>query len=129
MIPPSFAYLFERFPSFTQTFCFREVEEMFRQRMEPLVISIRSDREPAPCDFAASLAGKVEYLPPPKDVEADAKRRRQERTLPGRISRALGGWGEAGDKSRVYEAIDLGPRLKQRKVPHIHAHFAGIASR
>ena len=31
--PASFAYLFERFPSFTQTFCFREVEEMVRQGM------------------------------------------------------------------------------------------------
>ena len=37
----SFAYFFERFPSFTQTFCFREVEEMVRQGMEPAIYSIR----------------------------------------------------------------------------------------
>ena len=38
---PSFAYLFERFPSFTQTFCYREVLEMRRQGVTAPVYSIR----------------------------------------------------------------------------------------
>ena len=126
---PSFAYLFERFPSFTQTFCAREVEEMFRQGMNPLVISIRSDPELVPSELPASLAGRIKYLPPAEEMAASAKRLREDRALPGRISHTLGRWGEAGDKMRAYEAIHLGPQLKAAGVTHIHAHFGGIAAR
>ena len=37
-----FAYLFERFPSFGQTFCYREVAELDRQDITPPIFSIRN---------------------------------------------------------------------------------------
>jgi len=52
-----FAYLFERFPSFTQTFCFREVEEMVRQGMEPAIYSIREADEGSIADTAQETVG------------------------------------------------------------------------
>ena len=38
--PLGFAYLFERFPSFSQTFCVREVEAMHGRGLEFPVFSI-----------------------------------------------------------------------------------------
>ncbi len=126
---PSFAYLFERFPSFNQTFVSREVEEMARQGMDPLVISIRSAQERTANAFPPALAEKVLYLPAPEALEAGARKQREEHRLPWRMSRLLGRWGEAGDKMRVYEAAWLGPLLRERGIRHVHAHFAGIAAR
>ena len=45
-MPHSFAYLFERFPSFVQTFVHREAVEMVRQGMEPWLVSIRHPDDP-----------------------------------------------------------------------------------
>ncbi len=125
----TFAYLFERFPSFNQTFCSREVEEMIRQGMNPLVVSIRSEKEGTGHDYPAEFARAVHHLPSPEEMESEAKKLREERRLPGPMGRALGRWGARGDKMRVYEAANLGPLLKARGVRHVHAHFAGIAAR
>ena len=57
----SFAYLFERFPSYTQTFCLREVEEMARQGMAPAVYSLREAEEVS--GFEDRMHGQVRYLP------------------------------------------------------------------
>ena len=43
--PHHLAYVFERFPSFTQTFCVREILELERQGLNPLIFSIRDTRE------------------------------------------------------------------------------------
>src|SRR5947207_787018 len=45
-MPHSFAYLFERFPSFVQTFVYREAVEMVRQGMAPWLVSIRRPDDP-----------------------------------------------------------------------------------
>ena len=36
------AYVFERFPKFSQTFCYREVVELFGQGEKPAIFSLRS---------------------------------------------------------------------------------------
>ena len=51
----SFAYLFERFPSFVQTFVYREAVEMVRQGMNPWLVSIRHPDDPV--DLAEHLDG------------------------------------------------------------------------
>jgi glycosyltransferase involved in cell wall biosynthesis len=35
----------------------------------------------------------------------------------------------AGDSQRIFEAIWLAPRLRERGVRHVHAHFGGMAAR
>ena len=59
----SFAYVFERFPSFTQTFCAREVLELQRLGMRPLVFSIHDTREEAIRHFPRALVEQVVFLP------------------------------------------------------------------
>jgi glycosyltransferase involved in cell wall biosynthesis len=123
----SFAYLFERFPSFTQTFCFREVEEMFRQKMSPAVWSIRQADEKSA--FAPELVQHVQYLPQETALTAQVRDLRQKHRIGSAIWDHFNSWGERGDKTRLYEAACLGLELKRAGIRHVHAHFAGMPAR
>lgn len=124
----SFAYLFERFPSFTQTFCFREVLALRRLGIEAPVFSLRDPRDEPRQDFPPELAGLTTYLPPSFDeiLARDASFRRAARRALADL-RAL--WGDETEKRRIYEALWLLPQLRRRAVGHVHVHFAGIAAR
>jgi glycosyltransferase involved in cell wall biosynthesis len=123
-----FAYLFERFPSFTQTFCFREVLEMRRQGVLAPIFAIRDPSGEPRQDFPAELDGLTTYLPASFDAELKANatfRRAARRAIED--MRLL--WGDDQEKRRIYEALWLAPELKRRGVGHVHVHFAGIAAR
>lgn len=124
----SFAYLFERFPSFTQTFCFREVLEMRRQGVLAPIWSIRDPDDEPDQDFPPELAGLATYLPKSfsEHLESDGAFRRRARKGIGEL-REL--WGGEGEKRRVYEALWLLPELRKKGVEHVHVHFAGTAAR
>ncbi|HEX5177186.1 MAG TPA: hypothetical protein VFV83_09170, partial [Chthoniobacteraceae bacterium] len=83
----SFAYLFERFPSFVQTFVYREAIEMVRQGMNPLCISIRRPEEPE--DIREKLDLDVVYLPESESLRAEIDMLRETRKLLGAVHRAL----------------------------------------
>jgi len=123
-----FAYLFERFPSFTQTFCFREVLEMRRQGVRCSIWSIRDPRGEPRQDFPQELNGLTKYLPESFEspLETDAAFRRGARKAIGEL-REL--WGGEGEKRRIYEALWLLPELRRAGVSHVHVHFAGTAAR
>jgi len=124
----SFAYLFERFPSFTQTFCYREVLEMRRQGATDPVYSIRTPKD-IPADCPEELARAVRRLPEPNALATELKTLRMLGRYPWKVIWTLRCWGKRPDKSRVMEAAWLGLRLKKEGVRHVHAHFAGIAAR
>ncbi len=125
--PAPFAYLFERFPSFVQTFVYREAVEMIRQGMEPLCLSIRQPDDPA--DLAEHLGAEVFYLPPEKELRAEVDRRRADGSLTGPARKALPRHRSDPDSQRLFEAAWLGPALKKAGIRHIHAHFGGMAAR
>ena len=125
---PAFAYLFERFPSFTQTFCYREVLEMQRQGVTAPIYSIRLPKD-IPADCPEELARAVHYLPEPDALAAEMKTLRLPGRYPWKVIQTLGRWGKRPDKGRVMAAAWLGKRLKAQGVRHVHAHFAGIAAR
>ena len=60
---PDVAYLFERFPSFGQTFCYREVAEIERQGTNVHVYSIRQPIGEPRQDWDERLVHRVHYLP------------------------------------------------------------------
>jgi len=124
----SFAYLFERFPSFTQTFCFREVLEMRRQGIAAPIFSIRDPRGEPRQDFPPELAGLTQYVPESFDarIESDAAFRRQARRSLDEMESL---WGDQREKRRIYEALWLLPELRRLGVTHVHSHFAGTAAR
>lgn len=123
------AYLFERFPSFTQTFCYREVGEVERRGLAPWIFSIRRPRDEPGQDFPAGLAGRVRYLPAEQEL-ADEFRwlKRCDRLPEGLLMAEKRGKG-ARDKARVQEAGWLGCQFTALGVRHVHTHFAGIAAR
>lgn len=123
----SFAYLFERFPSFTQTFAFREVEEMFRQKMAPAIYSLRPADEHSA--FARELLPHVRYLPEGEDLKNAVRAARASRQIHSDVWEIFNTWGERGDKTRLHEAAWLGLDLKRHGIRHVHAHFAGMAAR
>ncbi|HEY8903700.1 MAG TPA: hypothetical protein VIM48_08330, partial [Chthoniobacterales bacterium] len=120
----SFAYLFERFPSFTQTFCFREVLEMRRQGVAAPIFSIRDPRGEPRQDFPPELSGLTTYVPESFDarIESDAAFRRQARRSLDEMESL---WGDLREKRRIYEALWLLPELRRLGVAHVHSHFAG----
>ena len=123
----SFAYLFERFPSFVQTFVYREAMEMVRQQMSPWLVSIRQPEDPG--ELAAKLDVEVFYLPEEKALRAEVDAQRVARRLAWRPHKAIPRHRSEPDSQRMFEAIWLAPRLRERGVRHVHAHFGGLAAR
>lgn len=123
------AYLFERFPSFTQTFCYREVVELQRQGAPPAIFSIRQPADEPAQDWEASVTSRVEYLPGEEKLVREVDRAVRKGKLPEAAAREITAWGRKSDFLRLYQAAYLGPRLQALGVRHLHAHFAGLAAR
>src|SRR5688500_11010597 len=98
----SFAYLFERFPSFVQTFVYREALGMARQGMNPLLVSIRRPDEPA--ELSEKLGVDVVYLPESDQLREEIDSLREQRKLHGAVHRALPKVRTQPDSTRLFEA-------------------------
>jgi colanic acid/amylovoran biosynthesis glycosyltransferase len=124
-----FAYLFERFPSFGQTFCYREVAELYRQGIMPPIFSIRNPKDEPPQDWDARVVERVHYLPEEKELLDDVHQASKKGRLTPEIIAALDEWGRRTDFLRLYQAVYLGLRLQAAGISHVHAHFAGMSAR
>jgi colanic acid/amylovoran biosynthesis glycosyltransferase len=125
----SFAYLFERFPSFGQTFCYREVAELYRQNVAPLIFSIRNPKDEPAQDWDPRIVKQVHHLPEEKELLDEVQRAAKKRRLSPVIIAALDEWGRRTDFLRLYQAVYVGLRLQEAGIGHVHAHFAGMAAR
>jgi colanic acid/amylovoran biosynthesis glycosyltransferase len=126
---PEVAYLLERFPSFGQTFCYREVAELKRQGMNVQVFSIRRPVGEPHEDWDKNLVEHVHYLPEEKPLVAEVDRILKTSAVSDRVRTAVKEWGRQSDFLRLYQAIYIGVRLQEKRLGHIHAHFAGMAAR
>src|SRR5438034_3908215 len=99
-----FAYLFERFPSFGQTFCYREVAELDRQDIAPPIFSIRKPKGEPPQDWDIRIVQRVQYLPGEKELLEDVRRAAKKRKLGMDIVAALDQWRRRTDFLRLYHA-------------------------
>jgi colanic acid/amylovoran biosynthesis glycosyltransferase len=124
-----FAYLFERFPSFGQTFCYREVAELARQGMTSPIFSIRKPKDEPPQDWDKRVVERVHYLPEEKELLDEVHRASQKQKITREVIAALDEWGRRTDFLRLYQAVYIGLRLQRMGITHIHAHFAGMAAR
>ena len=124
-----FAYLFERFPSFGQTFCYREVGELARQGITPPIFSIRNPKDEPPQEWDARIVKRVHYLPEEKELLDSVWRASKKRKLNPEIVAALDEWGRRQDFFRLYQAVYVGLRLQEMGIGHVHAHFMGMAAR
>src|SRR5436309_8534023 len=89
----NFAYLFERFPSFGQTFCYREVAELAQQGITPPIFSIRNPRNEPRQDWDVRIADRIHYLPEEKELLDYVQRASKQRKLTSEIVAALDEWG------------------------------------
>src|SRR5437870_13029879 len=90
-----FAYLFERFPSFGQTFCYREVAEFARQGVTPPIFSIRNPKDEPPQDWDHGIVNRVHYLPGEKELLDDVRYALKEGKLTAEIIAAIDEWGRS----------------------------------
>jgi len=123
------AYLFERFPSFGQTFCYREVAELAHQGVTPPIFSIRNPKDEPPQDWDARIVRRVHYLPEERELLETVRRASKKQKLTPEIVAALDEWGRRTDFLRLYQAVYVGLRLRKMGIGHVHAHFMGMAAR
>ena len=126
---PEVAYLFERFPSFGQTFSYREVAELERQGTTVHVFSIRRPLNEPEQDWDTRLVERVHYLPDEKPLAAEVDRLLRGKGVTDEMRSALKKWGRQPDFLRLYQAIYVGLHLRKKGLHQIHAHFAGMAAR
>jgi colanic acid/amylovoran biosynthesis glycosyltransferase len=121
------AYVFERFPKFSQTFCYREVAELFRQGMHPQIFSLRPAELRPEQEWDPEILAAVHTLPEGDAFAmlADKARRR----VPLSVQKTLREWRGRRDSLRLHQAAYIGMRLRERGVTHVHVHFAGMAAR
>jgi colanic acid/amylovoran biosynthesis glycosyltransferase len=124
-----FAYLFERFPSFGQTFCYREVAELARQGVTPLIFAIRNPKNEPPQDWDQGIVQRVHYLPDEEQLLGEVRRASKKGKLTKEVIGVLDEWGRRTDFLRLYQAVYVGLRLQKMGIRHVHAHFAGMAAR
>jgi colanic acid/amylovoran biosynthesis glycosyltransferase len=118
------AYLFERFPAFTKTFCAREVAELYRQNYRVPVFSIRRPNDERPVNIPLDEV-EIHYLPDSNSPFFKIPTRWASRRFAEYWQREV----DSRDKHRFFEAIYLGSRLKKAGIKHLHVHFAGMAAR
>ncbi len=127
------AYVFERFPSFTQTFCVREIEQLERQGVRPMVFSIRDTRDENIRHFPKELVDHVHVLPQRDDLIQRVRDWKDEKSLPRAAGLTLRHWGSNSDKARVYEAAYIAKVIAElpphERPHHVHTHFAGVGAR
>jgi colanic acid/amylovoran biosynthesis glycosyltransferase len=126
---PEVAYLFERFPSFGQTFCYREVAELERQGTTVHVFSIRRPVGERAEDWDKGLVERIHYLPEEKALVTEVDRILKTNAVSDHVRAAVKEWGRQSDFLRLYQAIYIGVRLREKALRHVHAHFAGMAAR
>src|SRR5436189_5243647 len=108
-----FAYLFERFPSFGQTFCYREVAELYRQGIAAPIFSIRNPKDEPAQDWDARIGRRVHYLPEEKELLDDVRRASKKGRLAPEIVAAVEEWGRRTDILRLYQAVQVWVRLAE----------------
>lgn len=121
------AYLFERFPKFSQTFCYREIAELFRQGVRPAIFSLRAPDRGPEMNWDPAIVSSVHQLP-----EGDAFARLADEAsarLPQTARKTLHEWRGKDDSLRLHQATYIGVRLQKLGVHHLHVHFAGMAAR
>ena len=126
---PEVAYLFERFPSFGQTFCYREVAELERQGARLHLFSIRRPTDELAQDWDRGQVQRVVYLPEEKILVPEIERALRKKAVSSEARGAIDGWGRRSDFLRLYQAVYVGMRMREAGVRHVHAHFAGMAAR
>lgn len=124
---PRVGYLFERFPSVGQNFCYREVAEMIRQGVEVSIFSIRRPADEPAENWDREIIERVVYLPDESRLVAEIERVRPE--LPKAAINWIKDWDRRTDFLRLYQAAYVGLRLREARISHVHVHFVGMAAR
>src|SRR5205807_8815019 len=121
------AYVFERFPKFSQTFCYRKIAELFHQGIRPAIFSLRTPDLGPETRWDDAITSIVHQLP-----EGDVFARlanEASASSPKPVRKTLHEWRGKPDSLRLHQATYIGTHLQKLGVRHVHTHFAGMAAR
>jgi colanic acid/amylovoran biosynthesis glycosyltransferase len=121
-------YVVKRFPRYSETFVVTEVLAHEAAGWEVEVISLRPPNDTHFQDLLAHVRAPVRFLPSEGTRPSDfwAALQDAEQFLPGGWSGLVDAHGElAGD---VYQALLLAIEVRLRRLDHLHAHFATLAT-
>jgi colanic acid/amylovoran biosynthesis glycosyltransferase len=121
------AYIFERFPKFSQTFCYREVAELFQQGERPKIFSLRAPELGREGEWLPQVMEAVHTLPEGDSFANAADKARG--NLSSEARKTLRAWRGRRDSLRLHQAAYIGVRLREAGITRVHAHFAGMAAR
>src|SRR5258705_10333428 len=99
-----FAYLFERFPSFGQTFCYREVAELDRQDIASPIFLIRNPKDEPQQDWDKRIVERGHYLPEEKELLEHVRGAAKKRKVGAAIIATLDERSDRSDFLRLYHA-------------------------
>jgi len=118
--------LFERFPKFSQTFCYREIAELFRQGVRPAIFSLRAPDRGPELNWDPPIVSGVHQLP---EGDAFARLADEASASSPQARKTLHEWRGKDDSLRLHQATYIGVQLQKLGVHHLHVHFAGMAAR
>ncbi|MFZ4763446.1 MAG: glycosyltransferase family 4 protein [Roseimicrobium sp.] len=110
----------------------REILELERIGVRPLLFSIHKTSDEPVCHYAKELSERVHNLPEGEALVQRVLKLKEANALPQSVVLTLRHWGDRPDKMRVYEAAYIGHVLSQMGAAaprHTHSHFAGIGAR
>lgn len=121
-------YVVKRYPRFSETFVVNEILAHERAGVEIDVFSLRTPTDAHFQDKLAQVRAAVAYMPEGNCRLSDfwEALRETQRHFP-KILSALSGVGHA-TTAELYHAVVLAQHIAQRKIDHLHAHFATSAA-
>src|SRR5256714_11865745 len=105
------AYVFERFPKFSQTFCYREIAELSHQGIRPAIFSLRRPDFGPETRWDDAITSLVHHVP-----EGDVFARLADEasaSLPKPARETLHNWRGNLDSLRLHQPTYIGPLLRQ----------------
>src|SRR4051812_48124058 len=98
---PRVGYLFERFPSVGQNFCYREVAELVRQGVDVAVYSIRRPPGQPAEEWDNEIIKRVTYFPEEAQLVPEVGRLIAAGELPEPVVQTIKNWDRKPDFLRL----------------------------
>ena len=125
---PRVAYVVKRFPRYSETFIVNEILAHEAAGLEVDIFSLRAPNDTHFQDTLARVRGPVLYVPSEGFKATDLWQALEHAAtvFPDVWNRLAIARGQ--DARDVCQALTLARELQRRRISHVHAHFAGIAT-
>jgi colanic acid/amylovoran biosynthesis glycosyltransferase len=128
MQPKRVAYVVKRYPRFSETFIVNEILAHEKAGLELEIISLYPPNDTHFQNLLSKVRAPVTYLSASglKAIEFWNAIKQTRCVIPGLFPKLS--YSHMEEASEVYQAVVLAKLIKEKKIDHIHAHFASTAT-